>query len=75
MAVQTNKNIGKAEFMSLFHQYQAESMCSKKCQEYASQTQNPTLKSMIQDIGSQCQSRADSLSQHLRESGGSHLLS
>lgn len=75
MAVQTSKNIAKAEFMSLFHQHQAESLCSKKCQEYASQTQNPTLKSMFQDIGRQCQSRADGLSQHLRESGGGHLLS
>ncbi|PKM79005.1 MAG: hypothetical protein CVU88_08055 [Firmicutes bacterium HGW-Firmicutes-13] len=75
MAVQTNKNIGKAEFMSLFHQYQSENLCSKKCLEYANQIQNPSLKSIFQDIGNQCQSRANRLSQYLRESGGSHLLS
>ncbi len=75
MAVQTNKNVGKAEFMALYEQYQSESLCSKKCQAFANQVQNPSLKSIFQDIGTQCQNRADRLSQDLMEAGGGHLLS
>jgi len=69
------KNIGKAEFMSLFHQYQGESLCSKKLSAYANQVQDPNLKNMISQMSSQCQDRANRLSSLLQEAGGSHLLS
>ncbi|HAA34933.1 MAG TPA: hypothetical protein DCD97_06435 [Firmicutes bacterium] len=69
------KNIGKAEFMSLFHQYQGESLCSKKLSAYANMVQEPTLKNMINQMSSQCQDRANRLSSLLQEAGGSHLLS
>lgn len=69
------KNIGKAEFMSLFHQYQAESLCSKKLSNYSNQCQDPSLKNMINQMSSQCQERASRLSSLLQESGGSQFLS
>ncbi|NMB41143.1 MAG: hypothetical protein GX996_04320 [Firmicutes bacterium] len=69
------KNIGKAEFMSLFHQYQGESLCSKKLSTYASQIQDPNLKNTISQMSSQCQERANRLSSLLQEAGGSHLIS
>ena len=71
----TIKNIGKAEYMSLFHQYQGESLCSKKLGIYASQVQDPNLKNMINQMSSQCQDRAVRLSSLLQEAGGGHLLS
>lgn len=71
----TIKNIGKAEFMSLFHQYQGESLCSKKLSVYANQVQEPSLKNMFTQMSSQCQERANRLSSLLQEAGGSHLLS
>lgn len=73
---QTNiKNIGKAEYMSLFHQHQGECLCSKKLGIYASQVQDPNLKNMITQMSTQCQNRATRLASLLQESGGSHLLS
>ncbi len=69
------KNIGKAEFMSLFHQYQGESLCAKKLNAYANQVQDPSMKSLISQMGSQCQERANRLSSILQEAGGGHLLS
>ena len=27
----TMRNVGKAEFMALFHQYQSETLCAKSC--------------------------------------------
>ncbi|MDO9533827.1 MAG: hypothetical protein Q7J85_00510 [Bacillota bacterium] len=69
------KNIGKAEFMSLFHQYQGESLCSKKLSAYANQIQNPEMKNVISQMSTQCQERATRLSSFLQEAGGSQLLS
>jgi ferritin-like metal-binding protein YciE len=69
------KNIGKAEFMSLFHQYQGESLCSKKLSAYANQIQNPEMKNVISQMSTQCQERATRLQSFLQESGGSQLLS
>ncbi len=75
-ATKTNiKNIGKAEFMALFHQYQAESLCSKKLGNYSSQCQDPNMKNMINQMSSQCQERATRLSSLLQESGGGQFLS
>ena len=71
----TMRNIGKAEFMSLFHQYQAESLCAKKLQSYAGQVQDPQLKSMIGDFSRQCEQRSQWLSSTLSEAGGSQFLS
>jgi len=69
------RNIGKAEFMSLFHQYHCESLCSKKLNAYLNQVQNPTLKNALSKMSSQCQERADRLASFLQEAGGKHLLS
>lgn len=69
------KNIGKAEFMSLFHQYQSESLCSKKLNSYLNQVQDPSLKNLISQMSTQCQERANRLSQFLQEAGGGNLLS
>lgn len=76
MQTMTNiKNIGKAEFMSLFHQHQCECLCSKKLSNYMNQVKDTTMKNMISQMSMQCQERADRLSTLLQESGGSHLLS
>lgn len=69
------KNIGKAEFMSLFHQYQGETLCSKKLSVYANQMQNPSMKNMLTQMSTRCQERASRLSSFLQEVGGGHLLS
>ncbi|NLJ56517.1 MAG: hypothetical protein GX334_05630 [Firmicutes bacterium] len=69
------KNIGKAEFMSLFHQYQGESLCAKKLGNYAHQVQDPAMKEIINQMGTNCQERASRLSSFLQEVGGGHLLS
>ena len=75
-ATRTNiKNIGKAEFMALFDQYQAESLCSKKLNNYSNQCQDPNMKNMINQMSSQCQERATRLSSLLQESGGGQFLS
>ncbi len=75
-ATKTNiKNIGKAEFMNLYHQYQAESLCSKKLSIYSNQCQDPNMKNMINQMSSQCQERATRLSSLLQESGGGQFLS
>lgn len=70
----TMRNVGKAEFMSLFHQHQAETLCGKKLQNYANQVQDPRLKSLINEFSSQCQQRAQWLSSTLSESGGSQYI-
>ncbi len=69
------KNIGKAEFMSLFHQYQGEALCSKKLSVYANQMQNPSMKNLLTQMSTHCQERASRLSSFLQEVGGGHLLS
>ena len=75
-ATRTNiKNIGKAEFMSLFHQYQGETLCAKKLGNYSAQCQDPAMKNMISQMSTQCQERAGRLSSLLQESGGSQFLS
>ncbi|NMB35067.1 MAG: hypothetical protein GX989_02140, partial [Firmicutes bacterium] len=68
------KNIGKAEYMSLFHQYQGETLCSKKLSIYANQIQNPEMREMLTQMSTSSQERADRLSSFLQEVGGSHLL-
>ncbi|MGI6318391.1 MAG: hypothetical protein ACOX1J_06655 [Dethiobacteria bacterium] len=74
--VRTNiKNIGKAEFMSIFHQYQGESLCLKKLNAYSSQVQDPNMRNIIQQMSTQCQERANRLSSLLQQAGGGHLLS
>ncbi|HHU75767.1 MAG TPA: hypothetical protein GXZ24_02560 [Firmicutes bacterium] len=71
----TIRNIGKAEFMSIFHQYQGESLCAKKLGLYSNQCQDPTMKSIITQMGAQCQERANHLATLLQQSGGSKFLS
>lgn len=70
----TMRNVGKAEFMSLFHQYQSETLCIKKLQNYASQVQDPRLKNIINDFQSKSQQRAQWLASTLSESGGSQYI-
>ncbi|NLA04227.1 MAG: hypothetical protein GX881_00740 [Firmicutes bacterium] len=70
----TSHNVGKAEFMSLFHQYQAESLCSKKLQVYAAQVQDPVLRNLINELNTQCQQRAQWLSTTLSEAGGAPYI-
>lgn len=69
------KNIGKAEFMSIFHQYQGESLCFKKLNAYVNQVQDQNMRNMIHQMSTQCQERANRLSSFLQEAGGGHLLS
>ena len=69
------RNMGKAEFMSIFHQYQGESLCSKKLSLYGNQCQDPTMKSIITQMSGQCQERANHLASLLQEAGGSRFLS
>lgn len=69
------RNIGKAEFMSLFHQYQTETLCQKKFQNYAQQVQDAQLKNMLENFSSQCQQRSNWLASALSESGGTQFIS
>ncbi len=69
------KNIGKAEFMSLFHQYKGETLCSKKLGLYTKQMQDPAMKEMFTQMSINSQERASRLSSLLQEVGGGHLLS
>ncbi|HHW74219.1 MAG TPA: hypothetical protein GX744_03070, partial [Firmicutes bacterium] len=46
----TMRNVGKAEFMSLFQQHQAEALCSKKLQAYSAQVQDPRLRNLINEF-------------------------
>ena len=69
------RNIGKAEFMSIFHQYQGESLCSKKLSFYSNQCQDPSMRNIINQMGSQSQERANRLASLLQEAGGSEFLS
>ena len=71
----TMRSVGKAEFMALFHQYQSESLCAKKLQNYAGQVQDSRLKSMINDLSSQCEQRSQWLASTLSEAGGSQFIS
>lgn len=71
----TMRNVGKAEFMALFHQYQSETLCEKKLQNYAGQVQDPQLKSLIDQFSSQCRQRSQWLSSTLSEAGGSGYIS
>ena len=75
MRATTMRNVGKAEFMALFHQYNSETLCAKKFQHYAGQVQDPTLKNLIAEFSSQCQQRSQWLSSTLNEAGGSQFLS
>lgn len=68
------KNIGKAEYMSLFHQCKGETLCSKKLSLYANQMQNPAMKEMLTQMSISSQERAGRLSSFLQEVGGGHLL-
>lgn len=68
------KNIGKAEYMSLFHQYKGETLCSKKLGIYAGQVQSPEMKDMLTQMSISSQERASRLSSFLQEVGGGHLL-
>ncbi len=70
----TMRNVGKAEFMTLFHQYQSETLCSKKLQNYANQVQDPKLKNILNDCSNKCQQRAQWLSSTLSEAGGSQFI-
>lgn len=74
MKAATMRNVGKAEFMSLFAQYQAESLCSKKLQSYSAQVQDPRLRSLISELNNQCQQRVQWLSTTLTEAGGSQYI-
>ncbi|NMD43304.1 MAG: hypothetical protein GYA86_08365 [Firmicutes bacterium] len=70
----TMRNVGKAEFMHLFHQYQAESLCGKKLQSYSTQVQDPRLRNLINEFNTQCQQRAQWLSATLSDAGGSPYI-
>lgn len=74
MKAATMRNVGKAEFMCLFHQYQAESLCSKKMQAYSAQVQDPRLRNLINEFSTQCQQRAQWLSTTLSEAGGARYI-
>ncbi len=71
----TMRNVGKAEFMALFHAYQSETLCSKKYQNYAAQVQDPRLKNLINEFDNQCRQRSQWLSSTLSEAGGSQYIS
>ena len=58
-----------------FHHYQAETLCAKKLQSYASQVQDSRLKSLISEMSNQCQERSQWLSSTLSEAGGSQFIS
>ena len=70
----TMRNVGKAEFMSLFHQYQSETLCAKKFQQYANQIQDPSLKNLMNEFSNQCQQRSQWLSSTLSEAGGGQFV-
>lgn len=70
----TMRNVGKAEFMALFHAYQAESLCSKKFQNYANQVQDPRLKNLVNEFSDQCRQRSQWLSSTLGEAGGTQYV-
>ncbi len=74
MARTATRNIGKAEFMSLFHQHQAETLCQKKFFNYAQQVQDSQLRNMLENFGSQCQQRSNWLASSLTESGGANYV-
>ncbi|HHX86839.1 MAG TPA: hypothetical protein GX693_01515 [Firmicutes bacterium] len=69
------RSVGKAEFMSLFHQYQSESLCSKKLLMYSELVQDTSLRNIISELNSQCQQRSKWLSSTLSEAGGSNYIS
>lgn len=71
----TMRNVGKAEFMALFHAYQSETLCSQKYQNYAGQVQDPRLKNLITEFNNQCRQRSQWLSSTLSEAGGSQYIS
>lgn len=68
------RSVGKAEFMSLFHQYQSESLCTKKLQMYSDMVQDGGLRNMIAELNSECQQRSQWLSSTLSEAGGSSYI-
>lgn len=70
----TTRNVGKAEFMSLFQQYQAETLCGKKLQSYSAQVQDPRLRNLIHEFNTQCQQRVQWLSTTLTEAGGAPYI-
>ena len=70
----TMRNVGKAEFMSLFQQHQAEALCSKKLQAYSAQVQDPRLRNLINEFNTQCQQRDQWLSTTLSEAGGAQYI-
>jgi hypothetical protein len=70
----TMRNVGKAEFMALFHQYQSETLCAKKLQSYAGQVRDSRLRSLISEMSNQCQERSQWLSSTLSEAGGSQFI-
>ena len=75
MRATATRNVGKAEFMALFHQYQAESLCQKKLQNYADMVQDQQLRSIISELNNQSQQRSRWLSSTLSEAGGSQFIS
>ncbi|NLA26643.1 MAG: hypothetical protein GX878_04540 [Firmicutes bacterium] len=74
MGATTMRNVGKAEFMSLFAQHQTESLCCKKLQVYSAQVQDPRLRTLINELNNQCQQRVQWLSTTLSEAGGAGYI-
>lgn len=74
MKATTVRNVGKAEFMSLFAQHQAETLCCKKLQSYSAQVQDPLLRNLINELNNQCQQRVQWLSTTLSEAGGAQYI-
>ena len=70
----TSRNVGKAEFIYLFQQHQAESLCCKKLQAYSDQVHDPVLRNLISELRTQGEQRLQWLSSALNEAGGAPYI-
>ena len=66
------RNVGKAEFMSLFQRCRRISL-QQKLQMY-SLNPDPQLRNLINEFNTQCQQRAQWLSSTLSEAGGTPYI-
>ena len=75
MAKTATRNVGKTEFVCLLNQYNAESLCQKKFQQYAQQVGDPQLRNMLENFSNQCEQRSSRLASMLQECGGGNYVS
>jgi len=75
VAKTATRNVGKAEFMCLLNQYNAENLCQTKFQYYAQQVEDPQLRNMLENFSNQCQQRTSRLASMLQECGGGNYIS